>query len=221
MDDYECCCWISGGLIPSNNNLIPCHCSYGSLVAAERSRIHLSPISPSSIELADSTRSDLSIDETLSIDKADRAEADNLIEEGLLGAKWIREITLTQPAESKDPYDLLNTMRRIVQSAMFSIVWWLACIELTDKGTPHIHMLIGSNAKYFNASKIKYFHKYRFECAPVRDIKKYIEYIYKEKNDRLHIEFCLQKGIDQFYGTNHETKEQETEKRPPATGCPT
>jgi len=106
------------------------------------------------------------------------------------------ELTLTSTVD--DPYYLRSSLKSIVDSAMFDIVNWESCIELTEAGLPHIHAILYSSRKYLDASKIKTKFKYRYELARVRDLDKYLKYIHKEYGNPDIVDYCKRKGIPQF-----------------------
>lgn len=109
----------------------------------------------------------------------------------------IYELTLT--TDNDDVYELRTAFHKIVKSAMFSVKGYIACIELTKLGLPHIHALLFSNSKYIDASKIKKLYKKRYECKRVRQPENYYNYLFKEKENPLIIDYCAKKGIEQFW----------------------
>lgn len=107
------------------------------------------------------------------------------------------EVTLTSTKD--DPYELRQWIQKIANSAMYAVVDMPYCIELTEKGIPHIHAILYSNKKYCDGTKVKRMKfPYRYEFKRVRDIEKYKNYIYKEKDNPVIIEYCFRKGIPQF-----------------------
>lgn len=109
----------------------------------------------------------------------------------------IYELTLTVPTD--DAYSLRQGLLRILQSKMFEIKGFIACIELTKQGLPHIHALLFSNKKYLDSTKIKTMYEWRYELKRVRLPGNYYDYINKEKNNPTVIDYCAQKGIPQFW----------------------
>lgn len=109
----------------------------------------------------------------------------------------IYELTLTTPDD--DPYELRSALERIVKSAMFEVKGYIACLELTVKGIPHIHALLFSNRKYIDGSKIKALYTYRYECKRVRRPADYYEYLQKEDGNPLVEDYCVKKGIPQLW----------------------
>jgi len=107
------------------------------------------------------------------------------------------ELTLTTTVD--DPYELRMSLDKIVKSAMFEVKGYIACIELTKNSLPHIHALLFSTRKYIDGSKIKKLYKYRYECKRVRMPKNYYDYLNKEKNNPLVIDYCAKKGIPQIW----------------------
>lgn len=116
--------------------------------------------------------------------------------------KSMYELTLT--TDKDDPYELRQWLTKIVKSAMFKVVAFRACIELTKKGMPHIHAILYSSETFLDASKIKALkYPYRYELEKVHSYDKFFEYIKKEKNNVSMNMYCERKGIPQFW---HGTK---------------
>lgn len=107
------------------------------------------------------------------------------------------ELTLTTDVD--EPYDLRMALDRIVRSAMFDIKGFIAVIELTKAGLPHIHALLFSRRKYIEAAKIKTIYAKRYECKRVRKPKCYYDYIMKERDNPLVVDYCARKGIPQIW----------------------
>lgn len=107
------------------------------------------------------------------------------------------ELTLT--INEDDVYTLREGFNKIVSSAMFELKGYIACIELTKAGLPHIHALLFSNKKYVDGSKIKKLYKYRYECKRVRFPGNYYNYINKERDNPLVIDYCNIKGVPQTW----------------------
>lgn len=114
------------------------------------------------------------------------------------GTKSVYELTLTSPVD--DPYSLRQYLSKVVKSRMFDVILCVSCIELTEAGMPHIHALLYTSRPYLDASKIKTSIKFphRFELKIVRSCIDYINYLFKEKNNPLIIEYCNRKGVSQF-----------------------
>lgn len=112
------------------------------------------------------------------------------------------ELTLTTTEDN--PYLLRETVNKIMASAMFEIISYSACIELTQAGLPHVHAILYSKKKYLDASKIKapkgpIKFPYRYELKRVRNINNYLNYIQKENGNKLIEDYCARKGIPQFW----------------------
>lgn len=107
------------------------------------------------------------------------------------------ELTLTTPND--DPYQLRQAFQSMCDSAMVDPVMAYACIELTKAGLPHIHAIIFSKKKYLDSNKLKRFTPHRFELKRVRQMDNYINYIKKEDGNQSIIDYCLLKGIPQFW----------------------
>lgn len=107
------------------------------------------------------------------------------------------ELTLT--TNKDDPHELKELFGRITRSAMFAVKGYIACIELTKAGLPHIHALLFSSKKYIDASKIKSMYPYRYECKRVRLPGRYYEYINKDVESAATIDYCKAKGIVQVW----------------------
>lgn len=117
------------------------------------------------------------------------------------GVESSYELTLTTTED--DPYYLRESLTKIVQSAMFEIHSYEACIELTDAGLPHIHAVLYSKKKYLDATKIKSKFKYRYELKRVRSLPDYLNYIKKEAANPIISEYCTRKGIQQFWSNGN------------------
>lgn len=107
------------------------------------------------------------------------------------------ELTLTTDVD--DPYELRQALSRIVKSAMFEVKGYIACIELTRAGLPHIHALLFSKRKYIDGTKIKKLYAKRYECKRVRLPGNYYAYINKEKDNPLVVDYCAKKGVQQLF----------------------
>lgn len=109
----------------------------------------------------------------------------------------VYELTLTSTED--DPYYLRMTLERIEKSAMFEIVHYEACIELTKAGLPHLHAILYSKRKTLDASKLKKMFKYRAELKKVRNEIAFINYIKKEDGNPIVYDYCSKKGIPQIW----------------------
>lgn len=112
------------------------------------------------------------------------------------------ELTLTTPPTDPDVYRLRDVVKKIYESAIFDCILILACVELTKEGVPHIHALIYSNKKYLDASKLKgspFKFPYRYTLKRVRNLDNYYNYIHKEYDTVSIKDYCLGKGIPQFF----------------------
>lgn len=122
--------------------------------------------------------------------------------------KQIRCVTLTTDID--EPHALIAAADKIIKSNMFDIRHYWYAVELTKAGLPHIHMLIGSHAKRFDASKIKSFWKKRYEC--VKPIDKtgdaYYKYLFKEINNPIVIDYCIKHGIAQTKSSEETVEEK-------------
>lgn len=111
--------------------------------------------------------------------------------------KSVYEVTLTTTKD--DPYELRQWIKKIADSAMYEVVDMPYCIELTKAGLPHIHAILYSKKQSIDASKIKKLKfPYIYECKRVKDLDAYKNYIIKEKDNPIIIDYCTRKGIDQF-----------------------
>lgn len=117
------------------------------------------------------------------------------------GAKSIYELTMTTTKD--DPYELRQYLQKIVDSSMFEVMHYEACIELQKNGMPHIHAIIYSAKKYCDGSKIKYpkgiNYPYRYEFKRVRNHDNYLNYMKKDLSDNITKEYCTVKGIPQYW----------------------
>jgi len=84
---------------------------------------------------------------------------------------------------------------------MYGVTAWKAAVELTEAGLPHIHAILYSSNKYCDGTKVKSTIKYpyRYEFKRVKSLVGYNNYIMKEKNNPLIIDYCQKKGIPQFW----------------------
>lgn len=62
--------------------------------------------------------------------------------------------TLTQPDDVEGCDQLLNNVANMLKSKQVSPIEWCYSLELTDKGTPHVHMDFRSSLKYLDYGKI-------------------------------------------------------------------
>lgn len=116
-------------------------------------------------------------------------------------AEGIYELTLTTTQD--DPAELQRWLSKIMSSAMFDVVHWQACLELTEAGMPHIHAVVYSRKKYLDASKVKRLKfPYRYELKRVRDVERYLIYIRKESGNPIIEAYCAAKGVAQFWDKN-------------------
>lgn len=109
------------------------------------------------------------------------------------------EVTLTSTKD--DPKELRDYLKKIVESKMYSVKAWEACIELQENGNPHIHAVIYSDKKYCDGTKVKSRIKfpYRYKFARVRSIENYLKYIHKENDNLVIQEYCERHAIPQFF----------------------
>lgn len=119
------------------------------------------------------------------------------------------EYELTITTTKDDPYELRMIINKIAESKMFGVNTMPYCFELQKNGMPHVHCYIYSSKKYLDASKMKKFIPYRFELKRVINSEAYINYLYKEKDNPLIIDYCLKKGIKQFDNAIQENLPQE------------
>ena len=72
-----------------------------------------------------------------------------------VSARWYL-ITLTQPDTIQEPTYIIKNTMKIIKSKMVSPISWCYCLELTEKGIPHSHIILYTE-KYFDYAKIKKF----------------------------------------------------------------
>jgi len=120
---------------------------------------------------------------------------------GLLPYDAASAYELTMTTTKDDPYELRQFLQKIVESKAFAVKGWSACIELQANGMPHIYAVLYSEKNYLDASKIKNRIKfpYRFELKRVKSLNNYFKYLKKEDGNASIIEYCLKKGIPQFW----------------------
>lgn len=109
----------------------------------------------------------------------------------------IYELTLT--IDKDDVYQLLGDFNKIVKSRMFEIKGYIACIELTQSGLPHLHALLFSSRKTIDASKIKKLYQYRYSCKKVRLPGNFYEYINKERHNATVQGYCDARNVPQIW----------------------
>lgn len=123
------------------------------------------------------------------------------------------EVTLTSTKD--DPYELRQWVSKIAKSKMFGSKDMPYCIELTKRGLPHIHALLCSDKKYIDSTKIKSLgFPYRYTCDRVKNLDAFNNYINKEKNNPLIIDYCKRKGIPQFDNAVQKEEIQPQEEEP-------
>lgn len=111
----------------------------------------------------------------------------------------VYHLTLTSNVD--DPYEIRNTFHKFIKSAQVEAVYWIAALELTKAGLPHIHVVIYSARKYVDVKKIsqaKYF-RGRFQLNTVRNLDNYLLYINKNFRSLITEEYCARKGVPQFW----------------------
>lgn len=118
---------------------------------------------------------------------------------GIDGVLSVYELTLTTTKD--DPYELRQYFKKICDSKMFDVKAFKACVELQKNGMPHIHAMIWSGKKVLNSNHIKAKIKfpYIFSLKFVRRQLNYYNYILKEKDSDVIIEYCQTKGIPQIW----------------------
>ncbi|AUM61759.1 Rep [uncultured virus] len=123
--------------------------------------------------------------------------------EDVQGVNSVYELTLTTTKD--DPYELRQYLDKIVKSKMFDVKAFKACMELQENGNPHIHAMLWSGKKVLNSNHIKTKIKfpYRFTLKFVRRQQNYYNYILKEKDSPIIIEYCQRKGIPQEWHTEN------------------
>lgn len=143
-------------------------------------------------------------------ERAKRAEAPN-VPVMPPGVASVYELTLTSPDD--DVYYLRQSLQKIVESAMFEVKKWEACIELTKAGLPHIHAILYSSRQHLDSTKIKTKFKHLYELKRVRSLNNYLNYIKKENGNPSILAYCEKKGIPQFWdGPNLQEKDVEEKK---------
>lgn len=115
-----------------------------------------------------------------------------------VGYKYLYECTLTVPQEQVDPKNLLEGFEKLVKSKMYACLGYIACVELTQAGSPHMHILFFSRTT-LDGTKVKKLYQYRYQFSRVRRPENYYNYIYKERGNPLVEYYCAQYGIQQFY----------------------
>lgn len=105
-------------------------------------------------------------------------------------------ITFTQPETIKDPHDLLKRTQKVIRSKQVSALQWCYSLELTEKGTPHTHILLFTE-KYFDYKKVGNFNAgYRYD---VKEEKfSFRKYVVKQES-KPSIEWLEAHGLDRFF----------------------
>lgn len=122
------------------------------------------------------------------------------------GVESVYELTLTSTKD--DPYELRQYLLKICESKMFGVKAFKACFELQENGHPHIHAMLWSSKKVLNSNHVKCKIKfpYRFSLKFVRRQLNFYNYILKEKDDPIIIEYCLRKGLQQIWSNIEENQ---------------
>lgn len=133
----------------------------------------------------------------------------------IAGVLSVYELTLTTTKD--DPYEIRQYFNKIIQSKMFGVLAYKACIELQQNGMPHLHAVLWSSKKVLNSnhvkSKIKF--PYIFTLKFVRRQENFYKYILKNKNDASIIDYCQRKGIPQIWSSIDEQAIEGVELKPP------
>lgn len=110
------------------------------------------------------------------------ARALDIGENSRSSGKHIYFLTLTLDSEHGFE-DLMNGFKKIVNSDMFGVQKYIRCIELTKKGTPHIHAML--HVKYYmeKAKVLKLYKSGFVHLEKVKSIIKVNQYINKCKED--------------------------------------
>jgi len=122
-------------------------------------------------------------------------------------------ITLTVDQEDDDPTRLLACRDKIIKSKLFGIKKYEGCIELTEVGKPHCHILVWTN-KFIRARDVKKYndgHNANIKRVPACDVVKVRNYINKDVDDRIR-DYTEKYGIEQFFECQlleQEEKEEE------------
>lgn len=105
-------------------------------------------------------------------------------------------ITFTQPDTIKDPHDILKRSQKVVRSKQVSALQWCYSLELTEKGTPHTHILVYTT-KYFDFKKIGNFNAgYRYDIKQEKfNVRNYVV----KQASKPTAEWLESYGLDRFF----------------------
>lgn len=98
------------------------------------------------------------------------------------------DITKFESPREAVPF-LLNNFSKIINSKQVAAIDWIRVIELHKNGYPHIHALIATT-KQPQSTKITAMYPYRASMSRVKDLEKYVRYIYKEQDNPTVQAFC-------------------------------
>lgn len=126
-------------------------------------------------------------------------------------------ITFTRPSDERDPHDVLECARKVVRSKQVNALMWAMCLELTQAGAPHVHIVLFSE-KYFDYKKIGNFNRgFKYDVQYEKyDVKKYIV----KTDTKPPAEYLAHYGLTHFvwysdnysglrYGSTDETSEND------------
>lgn len=104
-------------------------------------------------------------------------------------------ITFTQPDTLTDPLDLLKRTQKVIKSKMVSPNQWCYSLELTEKGTPHTHIVVHTD-KYIDYKKVGNFNAgYRYDIQ--QEKWTFAKYVVKEESKPSE-EWLARHGLTQF-----------------------
>lgn len=117
--------------------------------------------------------------------------------------KKLRFITLTRV--DVDPLPLVNVWNKIISSKAIGVVKALACIELTEQGFPHMHIMCEINGRAVKRDIQKWngaFVDVKVVTPNVDSVERVRQYILKNANDERTINYLREKNMSQFYYKN-------------------
>lgn len=128
------------------------------------------------------------------------------------GREKIYFLTLT--CVKRKPFELYQSLQKIINSKMFKIKKYVYSWELTKQGDPHIHMLYTTDV-YNDASKmlpINNMERINLKMVPRKEYFVVLNYILKDSQSTNMHDYCTNNKIDQIVSSHQLPKSIPTEK---------
>lgn len=119
--------------------------------------------------------------------------------------KHIQAFEFTFTTDTDDLQDLITRMSKVLKSKMLNAVHYYIGFELTDKKLPHAHVMILSNNKKVEYSKLKTIYspkKGAVHTDKVKNKDALKTYIQKQHTDPEIINYFTQKNVPLYISTN-------------------